>query len=69
MRPLSRKGERFAVIEIKMKQYIDETAKDLGNGTVVGVRDGSFKYDFGTPAWVLENKSRSQIIMGNVLLP
>lgn len=52
-----------------MKQYIDETAKDLGNGTVVGVRDGSFKYDFGTPAWVLENKSRSQIIMGNVLLP
>lgn len=52
-----------------MTQYINEIVADIVNDTAVGVSNGSFKDEFDTAYWVIENSSGSQKIMGNVLVP
>ena len=42
---------------------------DITNGTAIGVSDGSFKDQFGTASWVIENARGTQRITGNVLIP
>ena len=64
-----RKGETWAVQEVKTSREINEIVDDIANGTAVGVSDGSFKDEFGTASWVIENASGSQRIMGNVIVP
>lgn len=48
---------------------MDNIISDIENGTVVGVSDGSFKAEFGTASWVIENAKCTQQIMGNALIP
>ena len=62
-------GETWAVHDVKTSVDIDEIVDDIANGTAVGVSDGSFKEEFGTTSWVIENASGTQRIMGNVLVP
>ena len=64
-----KQGERWAIKDVRMTQHINEIIDDITNGTAVGVSDGSFKDEFGTASWVIENFSGSQMIMGNVLVP
>ena len=47
----------------------DEIIRDIENGTAVAVSDGSFKGMGGTAAWIVDNSSGSQRIMGNVNIP
>lgn len=42
-----------------MPQDINEIVEDIANRTAVGVNDGSFKDEFGTDSWVIENSSGS----------
>ena len=62
-------GETWAVHDVKTSVDIDEIVDDIANGTAVGVSDGSFKEEFGTASWVIENANGTQRIMGNVLVP
>ena len=48
---------------------IDEIIADITNGTAIGVSDGSFKDQFGTASWVIENARGTQRITGNGLIP
>ena len=48
---------------------INEIVHDILNWTAVGVSDASFKEEFGAESWILEIKSGTQRIMGNVLVP
>ena len=41
----------------------------LRNGTAIGVSDGSFKEEFGTASWVLENADGTQRIQGLLITP
>ena len=65
----NRAGEQWASMGVVMTAEIDEIVRDIELGTAVGVSDGSFKDEFGTASWVLENASGSQRMMGNVLIP
>ena len=64
-----RKGEQWALHNLKTTECIDDIVKDIANGKAVGVSDGSFKDEAGTAAWILENEAGTQRIMGNVVVP
>ena len=63
------KGEQWAALDVLMTPGINSLVEDIKNGTAIGVSDGSFKDEFGTAAWVIENVEGTQRIMGNVLVP
>ena len=48
---------------------IDGIIQDVCNGTAVAVSDGSYKEMGGTAAWILENASGSERIIGLVNVP
>ena len=62
-------GEQWALKEILTTDCIDEIVRDINKGTAVAVSDGSFKGMGGTAAWIIENESGSQRIMGVVNVP
>ena len=64
-----RKGEPWALHNMKTTECVDGIVKDIANGRAVGVSDGSFKDEAGTAAWILENEAGTQRIMGNVVVP
>ena len=39
-----------------MTEEINEIIKDIIRGTVIGVSDNSFKDEFGTASWAIENE-------------
>ena len=65
----SRKGEEWVTRGIGMTTKIDDIVNCIREGTAVGVSDGSFKEEYGTAAWVLENKTGTQRIMGHLVSP
>ena len=64
-----RVGEQWALQDIQTTLEIDELVEDIRNGKAVGVSDGSFKDEIGTAAWIIENASGTQRIMGRVHVP
>ena len=54
-----RDGEQWASMGVVMIAKIDEIVRDIEMGTAVEVIDGSFKDEFGTASWILENTSGS----------
>ena len=64
-----RKGERWALNNIVMTEEIDEIIEDIIKGTAIGVSDGSFKDEFGTASWAIENESGTQRINGDGIIP
>jgi hypothetical protein len=64
-----REGEQWALKEILTTESITEIVRDIENGTAVAVSDGSYKDNGGTAAWIIENKSGTQRIVGQVNVP
>ena len=64
-----REGEQWALNELLTTDSISDIVKDIENGTAVAVSDGSFKRNGGTAAWIIENHTGTQRIMGNVNVP
>ena len=60
---------KWALRDVLATDDIDEIIADITNGTAIGVSDGSFKDQFGTASWVIENARGTQRITGNVLIP
>ena len=52
-----------------MTEEIDEIIEDIIRGTAIGVSDGSFKDEFGTASWAIENESGTQRINGDGIIP
>lgn len=51
-----------------MTAYINDIVVDTRNMIAAGVSDDSFKDEFGTSSYILEDTNGSQSITGNVLL-
>ena len=64
-----RRGEQWAVQNIHTTLKINEIIRDIGQGTAVAISDGSFKDEAGTAAWIIENESGTQRMMGYVMVP
>ena len=60
---------KWALRDVLASDDIDEIIADIIKGTAIGVSDGSFKDQFGTASWVIENAKGTQRITGNVLIP
>ena len=63
------KTERWAARRILMSVSIDSILTDLENGTAVAVSDGSFKDEFGTACWIIENGNGTERIIGLIDVP
>ena len=66
---LSVPGEAWAVHELMTTPDISSLIEDICTGTAVGVSDGSYKDNYGTAAWILENAAGTQRIQGKVIVP
>ena len=62
-------GEWWALMDIMCTESIDEIISDIIKGTAVAVSDSSFKDERGTDAWIIENASGTQRLLGKVLVP
>ena len=62
-------GDRWSAREVMMTQSIDGILDSLRDGTAVGVSDGSYKDNFGTACWILENNTGTERIVGLIDVP
>ena len=63
------RGEEWVFANVSMTDSIDKIVTDIQAGTAVGVSDGSYKEEFGTAAWVLEDSTGTQSIVGRLISP
>ena len=62
-------GEEWVFGNVAMTENIDKIVQAIANGSAIGVSDGSFKDEFGTAAWVLEDITAQQRIVGTLITP
>ena len=63
------RGEEWVFTNVSMTDKIDKIISDIQLGTAVGVSDGSYKEASGTAAWVLEDSTGEQSIVGRLISP
>lgn len=51
---------KWTLREIMTTGNVDEIISYIVNGTAVGMNDGSFKGNFGTASWLIENAKGTQ---------
>ena len=61
--------EKWAIHSLLMTPSIQDLVEGIKDGTTIGVSDGSFKDNFGTACWILENASGTERIVGLVEVP
>ena len=64
-----KKGEEWIFDNVEMPDQIDMIVNDIISGNAIGVSDGSFKDEFGTAAWVIEDSTGKQSIIGRLVTP
>ena len=60
-------GKKCATMNILTSREINEIVEDQMKGTVVVEIDCSYKDEFSTTAWIIENESETQKLVGRFL--
>lgn len=63
------KTKRWVIRKVTMSESIASPLMDPENGKIVVVGDRSFKNEFGTGCWIIENENETEWIIGLIDIP